>query len=94
MPNRQTATLARIRGRVQGVCFRVWTQDEAWALGLSGWVRNEPDGSVTALISGPDDAVATMLKKLRSGPPGAKVTDVATESVDAGGLNGDFRILR
>ncbi|WP_274628623.1 acylphosphatase [Arvimicrobium flavum] len=94
MQEDRTATLARIRGVVQGVGFRYWTRDEARALGLSGWVRNEPDGSVTALIAGPADAVAAMLAKLRVGPSGARVTDVSTESADADALRADFRILR
>ena len=75
----RSAVLARIAGRVQGVGFRWWTRDEATALGLSGWVRNERDGSVTALIVGPDTAVAAMIARLRQGPPGAAVTSVATE---------------
>lgn len=94
MASKQSATLARIRGRVQGVGFRYWTQDEARALGLSGWVRNEPDGSVTALIAGRADAVAAMLEKLRHGPAGAKVSELETQSVDPHVLGGTFRILR
>ena len=56
MAEPRRTVLARISGRVQGVSFRVWTQFEAEKLGLSGWVRNEDDGSVTALISGPESA--------------------------------------
>ena len=91
--NSQSATLARITGRVQGVGFRMWTEQQALALGLSGWVRNEPDGSVTALLAGPDDAVAAMLQRLHTGPRGAKVTGVTTEPADAGIAAGGFRIL-
>jgi acylphosphatase len=94
MASNQSATLARIRGRVQRVGFRYWTQDEARALGLSGWVRNEPDGSVTALIAGRADVVTAMLEKLRQGPPGAKVSELETQSVDPHVLGGTFRILR
>jgi len=94
MAGTQTATLARIHGLVQGVGFRYWTQDEARALGLSGWVRNEPDGSVTALIAGRADAVAAMLEKLRNGPAGAKVSEVETQRADPHVLGGTFRILR
>lgn len=84
--------LVRITGRVQGVGFRDWTQGEARALGLSGWVRNEPDGSVAALLSGPDGQVATMLGRLRLGPRGARVTSVTAEPTDAESPDG-FRIL-
>lgn len=87
-----TTTLARITGRVQGVGFRAWAQDEAAALGLSGWVKNEADGSVTALLSGPSDKVAAMLEKLHRGPPGARVDSVTAEPADPTGSAG-FRIL-
>lgn len=66
-------------GRVQGVGFRAWTRDEARALGLSGWVRNEHDGSVTCVLSGPEDDVNAMIEKLKSGPSAARVD--ATEIV-------------
>jgi acylphosphatase len=71
-----TAVITSITGRVQGVGFRAWTQGEATARGLSGWVRNEPDGTVSALIEGPGAQVTTMLKALESGPPAARVDDV------------------
>lgn len=87
------AVLVRLRGRVQGVSFRVWTRTEAERLGLSGWVRNEEDGSVTALIVGAEGAVSTMMNRLWKGPTGASVTSVTSQAVDAGqGPNG-FRII-
>ncbi|MFI0848391.1 acylphosphatase [Mesorhizobium sp. IMUNJ 23232] len=89
-----TATLAHITGRVQGVGFRFWTLEEAEALGLAGWVRNEPDGSVTALLIGPEGAVSEMIRKLHAGPPGAAVAGVALDAVDAGDTQDGFRILR
>ena len=72
----------RVTGRVQGVAYRAWTRDEAHRLGLSGWVRNEPDGAVTALLSGPPTVVERMLAAMREGPPAAAVADVATEPSD------------
>lgn len=80
------AVLARVSGRVQGVGFRAWTRRTALGLGLGGWVRNRPDGSVEALIVGPRAAVAAMLSALREGPARAEVRDLAVEpiaSVDA-----------
>ncbi|WP_412508006.1 acylphosphatase [Roseovarius sp. SYSU LYC5161] len=74
----RTALHARITGRVQGVSFRAWTQERARALGLSGWVRNRPDGSVEALISGPAAAVEDMRTRLHDGPPAARVAEVET----------------
>jgi acylphosphatase len=67
---------AVIRGRVQGVGYRMWTRGEAARLGLSGHVRNRTDGAVEALFCGPPDAVATMLEACRRGPPGASVTEI------------------
>jgi acylphosphatase len=86
------ALLVSISGRVQGVSFRFWTQNEAERLGLNGWVRNEPDGSVTALIAGPDAAVAAMLDAFWQGPRGAVVSDVVAEAADAGDAPAGFRI--
>lgn len=86
--------MARISGRVQGVGFRWWTRDEATALGLGGWVRNEKDGTVTALIAGPPPAVQAMILRLWDGPSGAAVTSVFTEPADAPHDPERFHILR
>jgi acylphosphatase len=88
------AAVVRITGRVQGVCFRVWTRDEAKRLGLAGWVRNERDGSVTAVIAGPKAAVDTMLQRFWEGPPGASVSTVASEDASSLEAPTDFRITR
>ncbi|TJV10205.1 MAG: hypothetical protein E5Y18_23585 [Mesorhizobium sp.] len=63
MEDGRKAVRVRLMGRVQGVSFRVWTRTEAEGLGLSGWVRNQEDGSVTALIVGAESAVSTMLDR-------------------------------
>lgn len=86
--------LVSIRGRVQGVGFRMWTERQARSLGLRGWVRNEADGSVSALVGGPDEPVANMLDLFWSGPRGAAVTGVSTEPADASTLPQDFRQRR
>jgi acylphosphatase len=86
------AMLVRISGRVQGVSFRIWTLEEAERLGLSGWVRNEADGSVKALIAGPETAVSTMLTRFWEGPRGASVSGVVSESADPDHALGGFRI--
>jgi acylphosphatase len=83
----------RVGGRVQGVGFRAWTKAEARARGLSGWVRNAPDGSVSALLSGPREAVAAMVAALHAGPPMARVETVATFAAEAPGGTG-FHVLR
>jgi acylphosphatase len=74
----EVALVARVTGRVQGVAYRAWTRDEALVRGLSGWVRNLPDGSVSALLCGPADAVHDMVAAMRRGPPAARVADVRT----------------
>jgi acylphosphatase len=68
-----------ISGRVQAVGFRYGTRREAGRLGLSGWVRNLPDGRVEALFEGNPDAVEEMLRWCEHGPPGARVEDVSVE---------------
>ena len=62
-----------IRGRVQRVGYRAWTEYTALELGLEGWVRNRSDGTVEALFAGPANDVAAMLEACRLGPPGARV---------------------
>jgi acylphosphatase len=65
-----------VRGRVQGVGYRAWTEITALERGLEGWVRNRRDGSVEALFIGPKNEVAAMIEDCRSGPPGARVDAV------------------
>jgi acylphosphatase len=92
MRSQQRVVRARISGRVQGVGYRIWTRGEAVRLGLTGWVRNESDGSVSALIAGADSAVAAMVERLWQGPRGAAVSKV--EIVDtAADVSADFRIV-
>ena len=64
-----------VTGRVQGVGYRAWTEREALARGLDGWVRNRRDGSVEAVFSGEDAAVEGMLLALSEGPEAALVVD-------------------
>jgi acylphosphatase len=76
-----------IRGRVQGVGFRYWVEQEASACGLEGWVRNRRDGSVEALFAGPAHVVAEMTGICRRGPPSARVEAVQEESANPDALN-------
>jgi acylphosphatase len=76
------AVHVRVTGIVQGVGYRYWTEQAARARGLSGWVRNRRDGSVEAVIAGPDDAVDEMLKAFRAGPPSSEVEDVIVEPAE------------
>lgn len=80
--NQRRAVEARITGRVQGVSYRAWTEDEARARGLSGWVRNMPDGSVEALFIGPPAALDEMLAACRDGPMLARVDSVESREIE------------
>jgi acylphosphatase len=66
-----------VRGRVQGVGFRYFTQAAAVRAGLSGWVRNNPDGTVEIAAAGEVDALERLEQQIRHGPPGARVDQVA-----------------
>ena len=70
------SVMVRISGMVQGVGFRAWTEQQANALGLSGWVRNAENGDVEAVFSGPAEAVTAILAACRQGPRHAKVMRV------------------
>lgn len=94
-----------VTGRVQGVWFRGWTQMTARGLGLVGWVRNEPDGSVRGAAQAPvgapegvsRQALESFRLALRQGPPSALVAEVAEEWREGGEASEewtDFRVLR
>jgi acylphosphatase len=72
-----------VRGRVQGVGYRVFVEDTALRLGLEGWVRNRRDGSVEAVFAGPEAAIAAAIEASRAGPRGAQVDAVDVEEGDA-----------
>jgi acylphosphatase len=65
-----------ITGRVQGVGFRHFVYRAAHELHVTGWVRNRPDGSVEAMLSGTSEAVHTLIERARHGPPHAMVTGI------------------
>ena len=75
-----------IRGRVQGVGYRMWTEQAARARSLAGWVRNRRDGSVEAVFAGPAEAVDAMIEACRRGPLPAHVDVLDQREADAGAL--------
>jgi acylphosphatase len=82
------ARKVRIFGRVQGVFFRQWTINQARALGVAGWVRNAPDGTVEAHVEGNEDAVTTLIDGMRRGPSQARVEDLSAEAIEPEGIIG------
>jgi len=81
----------QVRGRVQGVAFRWYTQRKAVSLGLTGWVRNLPDGSVRILAEGPRQELETFRDWALRGPDRAFVTD---HEVNWSGSTGDYEDFR
>lgn len=81
-----------IQGRVQGVWFRGSMQQEAESLGVAGWARNRPDGTVEAEIEGTRAAVDALIAWAHHGPRGARVTDVAVRFTEPQGQRSGFAI--
>ena len=71
--SRQAHIHVRVRGRVQGVGFRWFVRETARRLGVSGWVRNDADGSVEVAAEGAGDAIREFRSRLLEGPAGASV---------------------
>ncbi len=76
MPPSHSAVLLLIHGRVQGVGFRFFAQETAEELGLFGWVRNVPDGSVEAYGEGNREDLEAWIKHLQQGPPLSRVDPI------------------
>ena len=72
----------QITGKVQGVWFRESMRQEAERLGVAGWVRNQADGSVEAVIQGSTEAVDTLLAWAHQGPPQANVEQVTQRAAE------------
>ena len=81
----------RITGLVHGVFFRASLSRVAVEEGVTGWVRNVPDGSVEALLEGEETSVSKVVEWARKGPPRSRVDSVRTEPQPPRGLKG-FRI--
>ncbi len=73
-----------VTGRVQGVGFRYFTVRCANDLGISGWVRNLPDGSVETAIQGRGENIEEMIERLRQGPGAANVSSLEIEEIESG----------
>ena len=69
-----------VRGRVQGVWYRAFVKDHADKLGITGYAKNLPDGSVAIAVQGIRAAVLEFKKRCRQGPPRAAVTEIEETS--------------
>ena len=84
-----------ISGRVQGVGFRYFAKDVADREGVTGWVRNLPDGRVEALVEGEEETVTRVERLLWQGPGGARVSAVAVDDTEpASGAYHEFSVRR
>ena len=83
-----------VEGRVHGVNFRAFTSEHARRLGLKGYVKNLPDGSVEAVIEGDPAGVERLVEAIKKGPPAAYVTGLRVEEEKPTGEFVDFEIRR
>ncbi len=81
-----------VSGRVQGVCFRAETQKQASQLGLTGWVRNLPDGRVEVLAEGEEQRVQQLITWCRQGPPRSRVDRIEEFTEEHSGEYDTFSI--
>ena len=91
-----TIRLVVIRGRVQGVGYRAWTEYTAERRAIEGWVRNRRDGSVEAVFAGDVQAVREMIDLCRLGPPGSRVDAIEERegSLEELELRGGYRFAQ
>lgn len=95
MPERPAALHCIVYGRVQGVGFRFFVVDHAERLGLTGWVRNRPDGrSVELVAEGTPDQLDALRAAIAEGPPGAWVERIECRPIEPTGAFTGFSIRR
>ena len=82
-----------VSGKVQGVFYRATTRERAREAGVTGWVKNLPDGRVEAVFEGPEDAVEEMVEWCHRGSDRARVEDVEVTHGEPEGFDG-FEIRR
>lgn len=83
----------RVTGRVQMVLYRDFTRRQARSLGLVGFVKNNPDGSVTVIAEGEEEKLRTFIEYLKKGPLFARVNNVRVERKEATGEFSQFEIV-
>ena len=83
-----------VTGQVQGVWFRSYTQEKARELGITGWVRNASDGTVTIVAEGNDKLLIKLTKWLEIGSPDAKVDTLKVNWGDSKGKLNSFEVIK
>ncbi|WP_320170959.1 acylphosphatase [Maridesulfovibrio sp.] len=81
-----------VTGKVQGVFFNAWVNDQAASLGLAGWVRNLDNGKKEVLLQGDETKIAEMRTRLLVGPPLSQVSDLKCEWIDYDTEHKEFAI--
>lgn len=82
-----------IKGKVQGIFFRAEAQNLAQKLHITGWIRNNPDGSVEALAQGNPDPLAQFLEWCKQGPSGARIENVHIQFIENSEEFSTFQIV-
>jgi acylphosphatase len=82
-----------VKGAVQGVFFRIKVQSLANGLGITGWIKNLPDGDVEAVFEGGESLVVKMVKFCKKGPIGSKVEEIVIKEEKFTGEFKDFKII-
>lgn len=85
---------AVVRGKVQGVWFRAWTREMGRELGVTGWVRNMPDGNVETLAQGSAEQLDQFETRLWDGPPLARVTEIEVRRSETDAPLPSFEVRR
>ena len=83
-----------VTGRVHGVWFRDFVKKNAIVLNLSGWVRNNPDGTVGAAVEGEEEIINRLIAKIKIGSPLSKVEDVTVNWQPFENKFNSFKIIR
>lgn len=81
-----------VKGIVQGVNFRYYSQRQAAKFNITGWVKNLPDGSVAAVLEGDEQDVEAMVQWCRRGPPSAQVTELIAQPEEYRGEFSSFSV--
>lgn len=93
MENKIARVHLYIEGRVQGVFYRSWASGLAYKLGLTGWVKNLPDGRVEAVFEGPKQKVKEMIEKCKKGSRFSEVSHIDEDWSNASGEFKGFEII-